>query len=219
MALAAKAKGYEYYAITDHGPRLTYMKHLGPREIDAQRAEVREINEELGATFHVLHGVELNMGKDGSLDYDDAVLEGFDWCVASLHSSFKMSRARPDEAVPPRDREPARARGRTPVRTSPRPTRGRRLRRGRRSRRRARSTTSRSRSTRIRTGSTCGTSTSGWAREHGVKFVISTDAHSAGELDNMHFGVAMAQRGWAESENIVNTWPWKRFKAFVAAKR
>ena len=52
-----------------------------------------------------------------------------------------------------------------------------------------------------------------------MKFVISTDAHSAAELDNMHFGVATAQRGWAESEHVINTWPWKRFKAFVDAKR
>ena len=52
-----------------------------------------------------------------------------------------------------------------------------------------------------------------------MKFVISTDAHSVAELDNMHFGVATAQRGWAESEHVINTWPWERFKAFVDAKR
>ena len=218
MALAAKAKGYEYYAITDHGPRLTYMKHLGPREIDAQRAEVREIDKDLGATFHVLHGVELNMGKDGSLDYDDAVLAGFDWCVASLHSDFKMSRRDQTKRF-------LRAISNPYVHVVGHPS-GRRLDR--------------------REGvdadweaiaKACAKSNVALeinahpyrldlrdehirlAREHGVRFVISTDAHSDAELDNMHFGVAMAQRGWAESDHIINTWPWKRFRSFVDAKR
>jgi DNA polymerase (family 10) len=218
MAEAAKAKGYEYYAITDHGPRLTYMNHLGPREIDAQRAEVREIDKDLGAKFHVLHGVELNMGKDGSLDYDDAVLKGFDWCVASLHSDFKMSRRDQTKRF-------LRAIENPYVHVVGHPS-GRRL-----DRREgvdadwaaiAKACAKHNvaleinahpyrldlRDEHVRL-----------AREHGVMFVISTDAHSVPELDNMHFGVAMAQRGWAERESIVNTWPWKRFKAFVAAKR
>jgi DNA polymerase (family X) len=218
MALGAKAKGYEYYAVTDHGPRLTYMNNLGPREIEAQRAEVRAIDEEMGATFHVLHGVELNMGKDGSLDYDDDVLEGFDWCVASLHSDFKMSRRDQTKRF-------LRAISNPHVHVIGHPS-GRRL-----DRREgvdfdveavAKAAAKHSvaleinahpyrldlRDEHIRL-----------AREYGVKFVISTDAHSIGEFDNMHFGVGMAQRGWAEKEHIVNTWPWKRFNEFLAKKR
>jgi DNA polymerase (family 10) len=52
-----------------------------------------------------------------------------------------------------------------------------------------------------------------------VYFVISTDAHSVAELDNMHFGVATAQRGWAEPDRIINTWPWRRLKDFLQRKR
>jgi DNA polymerase (family 10) len=218
MAIAAKAKGYEYYAITDHGPRLTYMKHLGPNEIAAQRDEVRAIDKEMGAKFHVLHGVELNMGKDGSLDYDDAVLKGFDWCVASLHSDFKLSRRDQTKRF-------LRAIENPYVHVIGHPS-GRRL-----DRREgvdfdvdaiAKACAKHNvaleinahpyrldlRDEHVRL-----------AREHGVKFVISTDAHSDAELDNMHFGVAIAQRGWAQSEHVINTWPWKRFKAFVESKR
>ncbi|MEX2393461.1 MAG: DNA polymerase/3'-5' exonuclease PolX, partial [Actinomycetota bacterium] len=58
-----------------------------------------------------------------------------------------------------------------------------------------------------------------WARSSGCYFVISTDAHSAAELSNMHFGVATAQRGWCEAERVINTWPRDRFEAFLAARR
>lgn len=218
MALGAKAKGYDYYAITDHGPRLTYMNNLGPREIDAQRAEVKAIDEEMGAKFHVLHGVELNMGRDGSLDYDDDVLKGFDWCVASLHSDFKLSRREQTMRF-------LRAISNPYVHVIGHPS-------GRRLDRRdgvdadwaqiAKACAKHDvaleinahpyrldlRDEHVRL-----------AREHGVRFVISTDAHSVEELDNMHFGVGTAQRGWAEADNVINTWPWKRFKAFVDAKR
>src|SRR5207302_2757046 len=71
MAFAAAERGYEYFAVTDHGPRLTYMAHLGPGEILAQREEVASVNAELGGRMRLLHGVELNIGGDGSLDYPD----------------------------------------------------------------------------------------------------------------------------------------------------
>ena len=121
---------------------------------------MRAIDKELGAKFHVLHGVELNMGTDGSLDYDDEVLKGFDWCVASLHSNFKMSRRDQTKRF-------LRAIENPYVHVVGHPS-GRRLDRRegvdfdwKRSRKLRRSTTSRSRSTRIRAGSTCVTSTSG----------------------------------------------------------
>jgi DNA polymerase (family X) len=218
MALAAAAKGYEYYAITDHGPRLTYMKHLGPREIEAQRAEVREIDKEMGEKFHVLHGVELNMGKDGSLDYDDAVLKGFDWCVASLHSDFKMSRRDQTKRF-------LRAIENPYVHVIGHPS-------GRRLDRREGVDFDVEAIAKAAAKNNVALEINGHpyrldlrdehvrlAREHGVKFVISTDAHSAAELDNMHFGVSTAQRGWAQSEHAINTWPWERFKAFVDSKR
>src|SRR5439155_11007633 len=69
MAIAAAERGYEYFAVTDHGPRLTYMAHLGEAEIAAQRKDVAAVNDELGGRMRLLHGVELNIGGDGSLDY------------------------------------------------------------------------------------------------------------------------------------------------------
>ncbi|MEX0874237.1 MAG: DNA polymerase/3'-5' exonuclease PolX [Actinomycetota bacterium] len=218
MAFAAAERGYEYFAVTDHGPRLTYMNNLGPREIAKQREEVAKINGELGGRMLLLHGVELNVGADGSLDYPDDVLAGFDICVASIHSSFKATRADQTKRMIKAIENPH-------VHVFGHPS-GRRL-----DRREgvdfdvdavAKAAAAHLvalevnahpyrldlRDEHVR-----------WARQHGVRLVISTDAHSTAELDNMHFGVATAQRGWAEAAEVINTWPLKRLRDFLSKGR
>jgi DNA polymerase (family 10) len=214
MALAAADKGYEYYAITDHGARLTYMRNLSLKDIEKQRAEVAEINAELGSRLTVLHGVELNVDADGTLDYPDEVLAGFDLCVASIHSQFKLSRSQQTTRL-------LRAISNPHVHVVGHPS-GRRLDRregidfdvAEVAKAAARHKVALEinahpyrldlRDEHIR-----------WAKEHGPKFVISTDAHSTGELENMHFGVANAQRGWVEPDEVINTWPLDRLRAFL----
>lgn len=56
------------------------------------------------------------------------------------------------------------------------------------------------------------------ALEHGVKFVIDTDAHKIEQMDNMRFGVAVARRGWTQTSDIVNTWDWTRFAKWFKIK-
>jgi len=217
MAMAAAERGYEYFALTDHGPRLTYMKNLGPSEITRQRKEIAKVNAELGGRMLLLHGIELNMDAEGNLDYPDDVLAGFDICVASIHSSFKAPRAE-------QTRRMIRAIENPRVNVIGHPS-GRRL-----DRREgidfdvdavAKAAAKHGvalevnahpfrldlRDEHVR-----------WARQHGVRLVISTDAHSAGELDNMHFGVATAQRGWTEVDEVINTWPRKRLLEFLKKK-
>jgi DNA polymerase (family 10) len=215
MAFAAAERGYEYFAVTDHGPRLTYMATLGPDEIAKQREEVARVNEELGGKMRLLHGVELNIGGDGSLDYPDDVLVGFDICVASIHSQFKMAKADQTKRLITAIENPH-------VHVIGHPS-GRRL-----DRREgidfdvaavAKAAVKHNvalevnahpyrldlRGTHVR-----------WAREQGAMLVISTDAHSIAELDNMHFGVATAQRGWAVPDDVINTWPLERLERFLA---
>jgi DNA polymerase (family 10) len=57
------------------------------------------------------------------------------------------------------------------------------------------------------------------ARNHGVTFAINTDSHSVRNLGNLRYGVALAQRGWLTADEVINTWPLKRLREFVAAKR
>ncbi len=212
MARAAEAKGYEYYATTDHGPRLTYMNNLSLDAIVAQRQEVRAANE--ATTIRVLHGVELNIARDGSLDYDDDVLAGFDLCVASIHSDFRLPKVEQTKRM-------IRAIENPHVHVVGHPS-GRRLDRregidfdvaavakaavkhGVALEINAHPARLDLRDDHVR-----------WAGEQGANFVISTDAHSVAELGNMHYGVATSQRGWADPAMVINTWPLERLLAFL----
>jgi DNA polymerase (family 10) len=54
-----------------------------------------------------------------------------------------------------------------------------------------------------------------WAKRHGVRFAIDSDAHAVGHLDVMRFGVATAQRGWLGADDVINTWPWSKVERFL----
>jgi putative hydrolase len=84
MAVAARARGYRYLAITDHSPRLRMVHGLGPERLAAQRAVIDEVNRELDG-LTVLQGVEVDINEDGSLDEPDAALAGLDVVIASPH--------------------------------------------------------------------------------------------------------------------------------------
>jgi DNA polymerase (family X) len=87
MALAARDHGYEYIAITDHSATHGFNDDVSPDELKRQIERVRGLDVE-GIT--VLVGTEGNILPDGSLDYDDDLLEQLDWIVASVHTSFRM---------------------------------------------------------------------------------------------------------------------------------
>ncbi|HLF69602.1 MAG TPA: helix-hairpin-helix domain-containing protein, partial [Actinomycetota bacterium] len=90
MARSAIALGYSYIAVTDHGLHVN-VKTLSLEDIETQRAEIDVLNKSFKG-FRILHGVELNIGADGGLDYDDDVLKGFDVVVASVHSGLTGQR-------------------------------------------------------------------------------------------------------------------------------
>jgi len=79
MIAAAEARGYEYYAVTDHAPNLI-MQRMTDEKMLAQRAELRALADTTGMVL--LHGTELNIAADGSVDWDEDFLSGFDICVA-----------------------------------------------------------------------------------------------------------------------------------------
>jgi putative hydrolase len=92
MAQAARARGYEYLAITDHSPRITVVNGLGPERLAAQRRLIDEANAQLeGITL--LQGVEVDINEDGTLDEPDDALAQLDIVIASPHMKLRMERA------------------------------------------------------------------------------------------------------------------------------
>jgi DNA polymerase (family 10) len=92
MALAARERGYEYIAITDHSATHGFGNEVSPDELRRQIDRVHAVDERLEG-IRVLTGSEVNILPDGSLDYDDELLGSLDWVIASVHTSFAIGEA------------------------------------------------------------------------------------------------------------------------------
>ena len=213
MADAARRRGYEYYAITDHAPDLI-MQRMTDEKMLAQREQVRALE----AGLVLLHGTELNIGPDGSVDWDADFLAGFDICVASVHSHFEQSRAKMTRRFVAACENPH-------VNVIGHPT-------TRRIGRRPPADVDFTELFRAcaRTGTALEINASPQrldlpsdhiraARDAGVKFAIDSDAHSVSDLGNMPYGVGTAQRGWLTAGDVINTWPLDRLRAFLRKGR
>ncbi|MFL5821317.1 MAG: DNA polymerase/3'-5' exonuclease PolX [Solirubrobacteraceae bacterium] len=98
MAEAARGRGYEYLAITDHSATMGFGNDVSPVQLERQIERVREVNRTLDG-IELLAGTEVNVLPDGRLDYDDALLARLDWVIASVHSSFRISQAAMTERI------------------------------------------------------------------------------------------------------------------------
>ena len=212
MVAGAVERGHEYLAITDHAENLT-INGISRAQMLAQRRELRELEERRG-DIRLLHGAELNIGVEGSLDYDEEFLAGFDWLVASVHSHFG------------RDVEEQTARVLAAIHhpsvTAIGHLQGRML--GKRAgieldvervldAAAETGTAIEINSNLRRLDASAEVIRAGAAR--GVTFVISTDAHAVGELDNLRHGVANARRGGLPRQRVANTWEVDRFLAWI----
>ena len=90
MAQAAREAGYEYLAITDHSASMGFGNEVSPEQL---REQIARISSTRVDGIQLLAGSEVNILPDGTLDYDDELLEALDWVVASVHSSFRMPSA------------------------------------------------------------------------------------------------------------------------------
>lgn len=215
MAAAARERGYEYLAITDHSASHGFGDHVTAERLWQRIEEVRAWNEaNADDGFRLLCGSEINIGLDGGLDYPDDLVAALDWVVASVHTSFSISAAAMTERVlraienPHVDcighltgrligrREPygidveavaeAAARTGTMIEINGNPNR-RDL-----SDRHAR-----------------------LAADAGVTIVLNTDAHGVDTLDNMAYAVATARRAWLTAADIANSRPWPEFQKLL----
>jgi DNA polymerase (family 10) len=216
IVASAAARGYEYLGITDHAENL-YMNGVTRDKLLLQRAGIDALRERYPA-MTLLHGAELNIGRDGSLDYDADFRATLDWCVAGVHSQFDLGR---DEQT---RRVLAAMEDRT-VHAIAHLT-GRRI--GHRQGidvdvdavlRKAVET-----GTALEINAALGRldlSSEALLRARGmdVVFVISTDTHHVRELERMEWGVSQAMRGFVDPGRILNLWPRERFLSWLAARR
>ncbi len=214
MAQAARKRDLSYIVISDHSKSLGIANGLSVERLWQQREEILDADWLMGPDFHILHGTEMEIRADGTLDYADDVLAELDFVIAALHVSLGQPReqvtdrllnaiwnthvdmiAHPTGRLLP-DRmgadldmdmvlESAAATG-TILEINADP---RRL---------------DLRDTHVRR-----------ALQFGVKLAINSDAHDASQLDLLPYGVATAQRGWATAADIVNTWPFETFLAEI----
>lgn len=201
MALTAKARGYSYLAVTDHS------HYLRDGRLEAQAKELAALNERL-KPFRLLHGVEVNIRANGTLDVPDETLAGLDWVVASIHAAFSTN---PTERVLAAMESPhvdviGHLTGRKINKRGPMDIDLERV-----------------FAKAVETGTALEINSqpdrldlrdadARLAGERGVRIVVSTDAHSTGALGYAPLGIGQARRAWLTKGQVVNTRPWSKVK-------
>jgi DNA polymerase (family 10) len=212
---AAKARGFRALAITDHAEGT--LSGVGRDALLAQRAEIRAMQATLGDSLRLLHGVELNIGPQGELDYDPEFRASFDWCLASVHDHFELGRDAQTRRVVTAMQDPSvrmighlSARmigGRPPIELDLDAV--------------------------FEAAAATGTAleingalprldlsveTLRRAGSRDVTFVLTSDAHHARELERVEHAARNAERAWTPPERIANAWPAERLVAWTRQK-
>ncbi len=205
MARAAKALGYRYIAVTDHSPSQTIANGLSIERLRKRRQELESARKEVRG-IAILDGAEVDIKRDGSLDYPDEVLAELDFVVASVHSGWKMSEEAMTERLVKAMENPwvdciGHPTGRLIGQREPYAVDMEKV---------------------LKAAARLGVAMeinaypdrldlkdthARRAGELGVKILINTDSHAADQLQYMHFGVSTARRGWLEAGEVLNTLP------------
>ena len=206
MALAARERGYEYLAITDHSASHGFGNDVSPEGLRRQIELVREANARIEG-LQLLAGSEVNILPDGSLDYEDELLGELDWVIASVHTSFGMSGQKMTERMIAAIEHPL-------VDAIAHPT-------GRLIERREPYAIALDAvfAAAARTGTMLEINANPDRRDlsdiharaavrANVRIVIDSDAHRTDTLQNMRWGVATARRGWLTAEHVANSRSW-----------
>ena len=214
MAMEAKRIGHEYIAITDHAGRLRVAGSMDEAAIKEQAREIERLRERIDG-IEILHGVEANIMKDGSIDISNEVMKELDFVIASIHSAFRMEEKEMTSRL-------IKAMGNEHVKIIGHPT-GRIL--------------MKRDAIKLDMDAVLDAAKDNGivmeinayperldlndinvklAIEHGVKLSIGTDSHNREHLRYYELGVAVARRGWAERKHIINTMHAKELKKFLS---
>lgn len=218
MALAAQELGMSYLGIADHSKSSVQANGLTEGRLRSQRADIAELNAEFGPDFRLFAGSEVDILRDGRLDFDDSVLAELDFVVASVHNVFQLSESEMTERILRAVAHPAvtmlgHLTGRLLLQREPYPLN-------------------------IPAVIDACAATGTWielnchpwrldmdwrwwklAKEKGVKCVINPDAHRAEGLQHLHFGVLIARKGWLSRRDVVNCLPLREVEPALKRKR
>ncbi len=208
MAQAAKHAGYKYLAITDHSASMGFGADVAP---DALERQIDVIHSTKVPGIKLLVGSEVNILPDGSLDYDDSILEQLDWVVASVHTSFRMRSAEMTKRIIAAVEHPlvdciGHLSGRKIERRAPYEF-----------------------DVQAVLAACAGTGTmleinaspdrrdvnditARAAAQQGIPILINCDAHRVGGFEVARYGVATARRAWLTAADVANTRPWSEVK-------
>jgi DNA polymerase (family 10) len=202
MARAIRARGQQWMVLTDHSPSLGVARGLVPERIDEQRAELARLNAEL-APFRILHGTEMEVRADGSLDYPDELLATFDVVLASVHTarnqpSEQLTRRTLAAIENPHVDVIAHPTGRIVNRRDPMPldwpaifeAAGR-----------TGTMLEMNGSPRLDLDDALGRA----AARAGVRLTVASDAHRTEELSQLDYAVSMARRAWLTPGQVAGT--------------
>jgi DNA polymerase (family 10) len=209
MAEAARDRGYEYMAITDHSKNLAFANGLTDERALAHIERIRAVEKRMQG-IRIFAGIEVDILGDGSLDLSDSVLEQMDIVIASVHSQFNQDRATMTDRLLKAIANPntslighptgrlllrrdayqfdldavfkAAAKHKVAMELNSYPDRL----------------------------DLCDVHLR-LAKQHGVKIVISTDSHHTSHLEKLRYGVTQARRAWLTKEDVLNTLPRQRF--------
>lgn len=209
----ARDIGYQYIGITDHSKSAHYAGGLTEERIREQHKEIDAINEEL-QDFYIFKGIESDILPDGSLDYDERVLACFDFVIASIHSRFNMDESDMTNRIVTALSNPYTTMLGHPT--------GRLL----LSREGYRIDMTKIIDCAAEMGKIIELNSHPfrldldwrycrYAKDRGVKISINPDAHHAGDLANIVYGVGIARKGWLSSDDVINTKSLSEMKAFL----
>jgi DNA polymerase (family 10) len=200
---------YEYIAITDHSSNIGVIRGIQRNKIDKYIDRIREIDKKY-QNIKVLAGIEVDVMKNGKLFLQNHLLKKFDLVTFAIHSHFDLDKEKQTDRI-------LRAMENEYVHIFAHPT-GRRINKRepydfdfekvmRKAKEKNIFIEINAHPERLDLNDINAKK----AKEIGVKFSISTDAHSIGEMDYMDFGIWQARRGWIEKGDVVNTLPYKEF--------
>ncbi|MEJ2637689.1 MAG: DNA polymerase/3'-5' exonuclease PolX, partial [Calditrichia bacterium] len=216
MADAAREKGYDYLAITDHSKHVTVANGLDEKRLAESIEQIDKLTGKLNG-FRLLKSVEVDILSDGKLDLSDDILKELDIVICSVHYNFNLSRDEQTQRV-------LRAMDNPYFNIFAHPT-------GRLIGEREPYEIDLEKVMESAKNKNCFLEINAqpdrldlsdnyikMAKDMGVKLAISTDAHSKSDLDNMRFGVSQARRGWLEPDDVLNTRKWEDLKKLITRK-